>query len=147
MFLPCHLVRLKAVAHRKGFLEGGSQTGGVGEVLTRPLRRVQPFRHVPYKGQGFLHISGGANYLPRFLPISFSGVYLVLWVFRDIWPSKKENPSVYWHATLSCPFMASNYANFVSRSDLVLISLWMLTMPWIFYPISLFRRASRFIAF
>ena len=33
----------------------------------------------------------------------------------------------------------------VSRSDLVLISFWMLTMPWIFYPISLFRRASRFV--
>ena len=32
-------------------------------------------------------------------------------MFRGIWPSNKENPSVYWHATLSCPFMASNYAN------------------------------------
>ena len=30
-------------------------------------------------------------------------------MFRDIWPSNKENPSVYWHATLSCPLMASGY--------------------------------------
>ena len=35
---------------------------------------------------------------------------LVLYVFRDLWPSNKENPSVYWHAALYCPFMASNYA-------------------------------------
>ena len=52
----------------------------------------------------------------------------------------KENPSVYWHATLSCPLMAPSYTNFVSRSDLVL-------EPWIFYPISLCKRISRFIAF
>ena len=41
----------------------------------------------------------------------FSGVYLVLEVFPDTWNSNKENPSVYWNATLSCPLMASNYAN------------------------------------
>ena len=37
---------------------------------------------------------------------------------------------------------------FASRSDLVLISFWMLTIPWIFHPISSFyRRMSRFEAF
>ena len=34
---------------------------------------------------------------------------------------------------------------FVSRSDLVLISFWMLTMPWIFYPISFDRRVSSLV--
>ena len=32
---------------------------------------------------------------------------------------------------------------FISRSDLVLISLWMLTMPWIFSPISFSRRKPK----
>ena len=50
-----------------------------------------------------VYMSGGANYLPNSCQSRFSGVYLVLGVFRDIWPSNKENPSVYWHATLSCP--------------------------------------------
>ena len=36
---------------------------------------------------------------------------------------------------------------FVARSDLVLISFWMLTIPGIFYPISFYRRASRFVVF
>ena len=36
---------------------------------------------------------------------------------------------------------------FRSRSDLVLISFWMLTMLWIFYPISFYRRVSRFVVF
>ena len=43
--------------------------------------------------------------------------------------------------TLSCLYMASNYAN----SYLVPISFWMLTRPWIFYPISFCRRVSRFV--
>ena len=56
-------------------------------------------------------MSGGANLLPKFMPILFSGVHLVFEVFQDAWSSNKENPSVYWGATPSCPFMASNYAN------------------------------------
>ena len=36
---------------------------------------------------------------------------------------------------------------FVSRSDLVLILFWMLTMPWNFYPFSFYRRVSHFVAF
>ena len=59
---------------------------------------------------------------------------------------------------LSCGFQAPTFrhprfgladklCNFVSRSDLVLILFWMLTMSWIYYPISLFRRASRFLVF
>ena len=45
------------------------------------------------------------------------------------------------------PLHGLKLCKFVSRSDLVLISFWMLTTPWIFYPISLFRRASRLIVF
>ena len=54
----------------------------------------------------------------------FSGVYLVFEVFRNIWPNNMENPGVYWHATLSCPLMASSYATLY----LVPISFWMLIM-------------------
>ena len=79
-----------------------------------------------FKGE---HMCGGANFYLNSRQSRFSGVYLVLKVFRDIWPSNKENPSVYLHATLSCPFLASNYSisylvpiSFRSRSDLVLIS-------------------------
>ena len=92
-------------------------------------------------------MSGGSNYLPNFLPISFSGVYLVLWVFRDIWPSNKENRSVYWHATLSCPSWPQIMQICISsrsRFDLVLDADHALDF---FYLISLFRRASRFIVF
>ena len=41
----------------------------------------------------------------------FSGVYLVFEVFQDTWRSNNNNPGAYWNAALSCPFMASNYAN------------------------------------
>ena len=58
-----------------------------------------------------------------------------------MWRFNKENPSVYWHATLPCAFMASNYAN----SYLVPISFWMLNIPWMFYPISFCKRVSRFV--
>ena len=58
------------------------------------------------------------------MPISFSDVYLVFEVFHDTWCSNKENPRVYWIATLSYPFLASNYA----YSYLVLILFRMLTM-------------------
>ena len=68
-------------------------------------------------------------------------MYLVFDVFQDAWCPNKDKPSIFWNATLSCPFMASNDAN----SYVVPISFWMLTMPWIFYPISFFRRVSRFI--
>ena len=36
---------------------------------------------------------------------------------------------------------------FVSGSNLVLISFWMLTMPWILCPTSFYRRVSRFVVF
>ena len=73
----------------------------------------------------------------------FSGMYLVFEVFQGIWHSNKKNPCLYWHATLSCPFMCSNLCTLVSRSDLVLE----LTIPWTFglvVPISFCWRASRF---
>ena len=44
---------------------------------------------------------------------------------------------------LSCPFMASKYANLY----LVPIAFLMLTMPWILHPISFCSRISRFVAF
>ena len=51
----------------------------------------------------------------------FSGVHLVFKVFQNTWHSRQENPSAHWHATLSCPLMASNMQirmSFRSRSDL-----------------------------
>ena len=76
-----------------------------------------------------------------------SGVYLVSGVFQDTWRSNKENPSVYWGATLSCPLMASNCAN----SYLVPISFWSRSGCWpflgIFYPISFYKRVSHFVVF
>ena len=69
--------------------------------------------HDPKKAE--IHMSGGGILLPKFMPISFSGVCLVFEVFQDTWRSNKENPSC--------------------RSRSVLISFWMLTIPWIFYPI------------
>ena len=56
----------------------------------------------------------------------FSGMYLVFEVFWDAWRSNKENPSVYWNATLSCRLTASNYAN----SYLVPISFWSRSRCW-----------------
>ena len=53
-------------------------------------------------------------------------MYLVFEVFQDAWCSNKEKPSVFWHATLSCPLMASNYAN----SYLVPISFWSCSGCW-----------------
>ena len=40
-------------------------------------------------------------------------------MFQDAWCYNKENPSAYWNATLSRPFMAQ-ICKSVSRSDLVL---------------------------
>ena len=74
-------------------------------------------------------------------------MHLVFEVTQDTWHSNKANPSVSWSSSLSCPLMASDCANFVSHSDLTLISSWMLTMPWKFYPISFSRRPSRFAVF
>ena len=45
------------------------------------------------------------------------------------------------------PLNGLKLCNFVSRSDLVPILFWMLTMSWIMYPISFCRRASRFVVF
>ena len=86
------------------------------------------------------YMSGGANCLSDSCQSCFSGVHLVLSAFRDIRPSNKENPSVYWHATLSCPFLASKHAT----SYLVPISFWMLTMPWIFFSDLAFQACISF---
>ena len=64
------------------------------------------------------HMSGGGNY-PNSCRSRFSGVCLVFEVFQAACRSNKENPSVYWNAALSCPFMASNMQiriSFRSRS-------------------------------
>ena len=89
------------------------------------------------------HMGGGGNSYQNSCQSCFSGVYLVFEVFQDTWRSNKDNPSVCWHVTLSCPFMASNYVNLY----LVPISFWMLNMPWILDPISFYRRASRCVVF
>ena len=77
----------------------------------------------------------------------FSGVYLVFEVFQDAWRSNRENPSVHWGATLSCPLMASNMQiriSFRSRSDLVLDADHALEF---LEPISFYKCASRFVVF
>ena len=92
-------------------------------------------------------MSGGENLLPKFMRISFSGVYLAFEMFQDTSHSNKENSSVCWNAALSCAFMASNYANgisFPSRSDLVLDADHSLVFQ---EPISFYRRLSRFVVF
>ena len=70
------------------------------------------------------YMSGGANLLPKLMPISFSGVHLIFEVFQDTWRSNKGNPSAYWNAALSCPFIWPQTMqiciSFRSRSDLVL---------------------------
>ena len=72
-------------------------------------------------------MSGGGKFATHIhANLVLSGVHVVFEVFQDTWHSNKENPSVYWHATLSCPSMASNSANVY----LFAISLWMLTIPW-----------------
>ena len=75
-------------------------------------------------------------------------MYLVFEVVQNTGRSNKENPSAYWHATLSCPFMASNYeirSSFRSRSDLVLDADH--ALDFVFYPISFCRPVSRFVVF
>ena len=79
----------------------------------------------------------------------FSGVYLVLEVFQDTWRSNKENRSACWKLEC-CPVWSLHglkLCKSVSRSDLVPISFWMLTTPWILYPIWFDRHASRFVVF
>ena len=97
-----------------------------------PPRLLEDIRK--YHAFSSTHMSCGGSCQSR-----FSGVYLVFEVFQDTWGSNKGSPSVYWHATLSCPLMASNCGN----SYLIPISFWMPTTPWIFYPM----RASRFVVF
>ena len=65
----------------------------------------------------------------------FSGVYLLFEVFQDTWRPHKQNPRVDWHATLSCPLMASDDAN----SYLFPISFWMVLQACI----SFLRRLSK----
>ena len=70
----------------------------------------------------------------------FWAMYLVFEVFQDIWHIDMENPNVFWNSTLSCPSMASKYANLY----LVPISFWMLTIY--LEAISFYRRASQILA-
>ena len=94
-----------------------------------------------------IHMSGGTNDLPKFLPISFfRRVSRCFGVFGTFGPPIRKilvYTGMLPCPTLSYPFLASSYAT----SYLVLISFWVLTMPWILYPISLFRRVSRFSVF
>ena len=91
-------------------------------------------------------MSGGGNLLPKFMPISLSGVYHIFEVFQAPGvPTRKSKCILECYPVLSLHGL--KLCKFVSRSYLVLISCWMLTMPWIFYSISFYSRASRFVAF
>ena len=60
----------------------------------------------------------------------------------------RDNPSVYWGAYPVLSLHDLNLCKFVSRSNLDLISFWMLTIPWTFQePISFYRRISHFVVF
>ena len=76
--------------------------GAVATIMTAPKSKTGP---------KVFHMSGNGNLLPKCM---FSGVHLDIEVFQDTWHSNKDNPSVYWNATLSCdlscPLMASNDA-------------------------------------
>ena len=84
---------------------------GVQFQLSNPLLgyRKITLQHACMYIYMYIHTRGGP--LPKFMPISFSGAHLVFEVFQDTWHFNKENPSVYWIASLSCPLMASYYAN------------------------------------
>ena len=70
----------------------------------------------------FYYMSGGAHYLPKFLPISFFRRASRFIGVSGHLALNKGNPSVSWHATLSCPWsqMMQIRISFRSRSDLVL---------------------------
>ena len=59
------------------------------------------------------HLTGGEYLLPKFMPISFVGRVSISFLrhFRTPGTPIGKIPAYYWHATLSCPSMASNYAN------------------------------------
>ena len=113
-----------------GFSRGFSWRIFLGTFPTK-MRRKNPARKSAKKSGGSKMKIREKSVLPKAGP--------------NIWPSNKENPSAYWHANLSCPLMASNDAT----SYLVSISFWMAdhALESFFYQISLFGRASRFIAF
>ena len=75
----------------------------------------------------FVHMSGGRNLLTKFIPISFFRCISRFKVFQEIRYSNKEilgRPGL-------LPFLVPQWpklCKFVSRSDLVLISFWMLTI-------------------
>ena len=62
------------------------------------------------------------------MPISFFRRVSRFWGFSVHLALQQGNPSVYWGATLSCPLMASNYANLY----LVPISFWSRSGCWAF---------------
>ena len=56
--------------------------------------------------KGFIRVLAEIHYHNSCLYLSFfRRVSLVFEVFQDTWHTNKENPSVYWHATLSCPLI------------------------------------------
>ena len=84
------------------------------------------------------------------MPISFFRRVSRFWGFSGHLALQQGNPSVYWGATLSCSFTASNYAD----SYLVPISFWSRSGCWpclgiiiLSDPISFYRRVSRFVVF
>ena len=87
-----------------------------------------------------IHMSGGANYLPKFLPILFFRR-----ASRFIGVSVPIRKILVYAGMLPClvpswPQSMQLRISFRSCSDLVLGRL---TMPWIFFLISFFRRVSR----
>ena len=66
-----------------------------------------------------IHMSGGGNLLPKFMPISFSGMHLVFGVIQDIRHSNEE--ILVYPGMLPCLVLNGlKLCKSVSRSDLVL---------------------------
>ena len=76
-------------------------------------------------------LSGGANYLPKFLPISFFRCVSRFMCFETFGPPIRK--ILVYTGMLPCLALHGlKLCKSVSRSDLILISFWMLTMPWNF---------------
>ena len=94
-------------------------------------------------------MSGGSYFL-KFMPISF--FRRVSRFFEVFSPGAPMRKILVYTGVRPCLVALDDLKLckinlFVSRSDLILISFWMLTMPWIFYSISFYRRVSRFVVF
>ena len=69
------------------------------------------FQNTPIQNKGEIH----ELFVSAPVLVWFAGATpFLLRLFQETWHSKKGNPSVYWHADLSCPWMASKMQSCIS---------------------------------